>query len=292
MDISGNSLAINIVEEKSDNGNKQVKRAFKPKQPSEVDITIPTTSVNNQNTFAFIIGNEQYQRVSPVPFAQNDAKIFGEYCHKTLGMPTQNVKKYENATYGTMIGIVSDMQKIAKVYKGEVRMLFYYAGHGIPDEDSNDGYLLPIDADGMRTEVCYSLNRLYRELGELQAKSVVTFVDACFSGANRGNGMVVNARGIAIKVRNERPTGKTIVFTATSDKQTAYPYEEKGHGLFTYYLLKKLHDTKGMCSLGELGDYICSEVGKQAVVNNGKEQSPTVNASAELGEEWKSLKLK
>lgn len=292
VDISGNSLAINIVERTNNDDNKQNKKILKPKRPSEVDIEIPTTSDNNKNTFAFIIGNEQYQRVSQVPFAQNDAKILGEYCHKTLGMPTQNVKVYENATYGTMIEIVSDMQKIAKAYKGNASLLFYYAGHGIPDETSNDGYLLPIDADGMRTEVCYSLNRLYRELGELQAKNVVVFVDACFSGAIRGNGMIVDARGVAIKVNNDRPTGKTIVFTAASDKQTAYPYEEKGHGLFTYFLLKKLHDTKGVCTLGELGDYVCDEVSKYAVVSNGKEQTPKVFYSISMADCWKNIRLK
>ena len=257
-----------------------------------IDVSIPTGLISNTTTFAVIIGNERYTRVSHVPYANNDAKIFSEYCKKTLGLPDKNVKVYENATYGTMIGAVSDIQKIAKAFKGDINVIFYYAGHGIPDEATGDGYLLPIDADGLKTEVCYPLSRLYKELGGLGAKSVVAFMDACFSGAQRGNGMVVAARGVAIKAKSEHPTGNTIVFTAATDKQTAYPYEEKGHGMFTYYLLKKLHDTKGDCTLGELGSYICDEVAKQAVVTNGKEQTPVVLTSDGVLDKWKNLKLR
>lgn len=259
---------------------------------SSMDMNIPETGTNNSNTFAIIIGNEKYTQVSQVPFANNDAQIFAEYCQKTLGMPAKNVKVYKNATFGAMIGAISDIQKIAKAYKGDINVVFYYAGHGIPNEATGDAYLLPIDADGIHTEVCYPLNRLYKELGELNAKSVTAFMDACFSGSQRGNGMVVAARGVAIKAKNERPMGKTVVFTAATDKQTAFPFKEKQHGMFTYYLLKKIRESKGNCTLGELGSYVCDEVAKQAIVTNGKEQTPVVLTSAGVTEEWKNMKLK
>lgn len=259
---------------------------------NRIDLNIPTTSIRKNNTFAVIIGNERYQRVAHVPYANNDAKIFAEYCKKTLGLPDKNVKVYENATYGTMISAVSDIQKIAKAFKGNINVIFYYAGHGIPDEATGDGYLLPIDADGLKTEVCYPLKRLYREFDGLGAKSVVAFLDACFSGAQRGEGMVVAARGVAIKAKSDQPVGNTVVFAAATDKQTAYPFKEKGHGMFTYYLLNKLRDSKGDCTLGELGSYICDEVPKQAVITNGKEQTPVVLTSQALMNSWRNMKLK
>ena len=257
-----------------------------------MDMNIPETGANNANTFAVIIGNEKYTQVSQVPFANNDAQIFAEYCMKTLGMPAKNVKVYKNATFGAMIGAISDIQKIAKAYKGDINVIFYYAGHGIPNEATGDAYLLPIDADGIHTEVCYPLNRLYKELGELNAKSVTAFMDACFSGSQRGNGMIVAARGVAIKAKNERPMGKTVVFTAATDKQTAFPFKEKQHGMFTYYLLKKIRESKGNCTLGELGAYVCDEVAKQAIVTNGKEQTPVVLTSMGITDDWKNMKLK
>jgi hypothetical protein len=62
--------------------------------------------------------------------------------------------------------------------------------------------------------------------------------------------------------------------------------------MFTYYLLKKLRETKGDCTLGELGTYICDEVAKQAVVTNGKEQTPVVLTSGGVADSWRTMKLK
>lgn len=83
-----------------------------------------------------------------------------------------------------------------------------------------------------------------------------------------------------------------VVFSAASGDETAYPYKEKGHGLFTYFLLKKLQESKGNCTLGELGEYIQTNVRQQSVVVNRKSQTPTVVPSANIANDWKNLKLR
>jgi hypothetical protein len=83
-----------------------------------------------------------------------------------------------------------------------------------------------------------------------------------------------------------------VVFSAASGEETAYPYKEKHHGLFTYYLLKKLQMSKGNMSLGDLQDYVTDEVAKKSIVVNGKSQTPTVTPSANIGEGWRSWTLK
>ena len=83
-----------------------------------------------------------------------------------------------------------------------------------------------------------------------------------------------------------------VIFSAASGDETAYPYKEKGHGLFTYYLLKKLQESKGEATLQEIGDYVTEEVRRQSQVVNRKLQTPTVSASATMGDGWKEMKLK
>lgn len=51
-----------------------------------LDINIPETNEENKKTFAVIIGNENYERVTKVKYALNDAKVFASYCKKTLGL--------------------------------------------------------------------------------------------------------------------------------------------------------------------------------------------------------------
>ena len=191
-----------------------------------------------------------------------------------------------------MLRAVRDIKDIAGAYNGNINIIFYYAGHGVPNEETKDAFILPVDADGAHTDGCYSLKRLYKELGELNAKQIVVFLDACFCGAKRDGGMLASARGVALKAKKAEAQGNMVVFSAASDAETALPWNEKEHGLFTYFLLKKLQESKGGATLKELGDYIASNVKQKSSVVNHKSQTPTVIPSSSLSTTWESLKLK
>ena len=257
-----------------------------------IDENIPTNSAINDKTFVVIIGNENYKQVARVPYALNDAIIFKDYCKKTLGVPDKNIRSYPDATYAMMLSSLKDIQNIAEAYKGDINVIFYYAGHGVPNEKDQTTYLLPTDADGSQIDICMPVSQLYKGLAKMKAKNVTVFMDACFSGSLRGEGMITSARGVAIKAKEAAPQGNMVIFTAASGDETAYPYKEKGHGMFTYYLLKKLRDTKGDVTLGELGQYITENVRQQSVVVNRRMQTPTVTPAGALGNGWKNIKLK
>ncbi|MCR4919515.1 MAG: caspase family protein [Prevotella sp.] len=259
---------------------------------SDVDTDIPKSRANNANTYAVIIANERYRKVSPVPMAGNDGRVFAQYCEKTLNLPCENVMFYENATFADMIDAVSQLKVIASLHS-DLKVIFYYAGHGIPNESSHDAFLLPVDADGRQTKVCYPVKELYSELGALRASSVVVFLDACFSGATGDGGtLFADARSVFITTKEERPAGNMVVFSATTGDQTAYPYKEREHGLFTYYLLKRLQETKGKTTLGELSQYLIKNVQEKSLLLNKKLQTPTVAFSASMAGGWKNMKLR
>jgi len=291
---ANNDFAIDMPPIELDLGSDVATAPKREATPTTIDYSIdrqiPTSNTTNSKTFAVIIGNENYQRVAKVEYAKNDAKVFGEYCQKTLGLPANNIRRYTDATFGTMLAALKDIKSIADAYKGDLNVIFYYAGHGVPD-GTGRAYLLPVDADGSQPEVCLATSRLYKELNSLRAKSVVVFMDACFSGAQRGEGMLTAARGVALKAKSDVPEGNCVVFSAADGEETAFPYKEKGHGMFTYFLLKKLQETKGDVTLGELGEYIQTNVQQQAVVVNRKPQHPTVVPSANAGN-WRSVKLR
>lgn len=266
--------------------------SMKEETKADVDINIPTTTIVNNNTFAVIIANEHYQDVVHVPFACNDGDIFADYCKRILGLPATNVHLIKDATLNNMKREVNWLKQVSDAYKGTAKLIVYYAGHGIPDESTRDAYILPVDGFGTDITTGYSLQSLYATLGSLQAKSVTVFLDACFSGSMRNGNMIASARGVAIKVKRSAPTGNMVVFSAASGDETAYPYKEKRHGLFTYYLLKKLQLSKGNISLDDLQNYVTEEVAKRSIVVNGKSQTPTIISSSNIGDEWKSWTLK
>ena len=269
----------------------KLSKFMKENKGGDVDFDIPIADNVSNHTFAVIISNEKYQMEKSVQYAENDGKMFTEYCKKTLGLPEKNVHFITNATLNNIKHEIKWLQDVIAVYKGEAKAIFYYAGHGIPDEQNKSAYLLPIDGYGSDVTTGYALEDLYKALGSLPSKSVTVFLDACFSGAKRDGDMLASARGVAIKVKQNNPTGNMVVFTAAQGDETAYPYKEEGHGLFTYYLLKKLQETKGDVTLGELGDYIKTQVERQSIVTNGKLQSPSILPASSIGNGWKEWKL-
>ena len=266
--------------------------SYNANKTSAVDINIPTTKQIDRNTFAVIIGNENYKNVSDVQFAANDARIFGYYVEKTLGVPREQIKLIENATFNDIRLAIKWLSQAMNVCEGKGKAILYYAGHGIPNESNNSSYLLPVDGIGNDPASAYSLSELYDKLSKMQAQSITVFLDACFSGNNRGNGMLVAARGVAIKAKQSVPKGNMVVFSAAQGDETAYPYQDMQHGLFTYFLLKKLQETEGNVTFGELGDYLKSEVKRQSFLKNNKVQTPVISVALPLQNRWKNIKMK
>ena len=257
---------------------------------SDIDERVPITQVRAENTFAIIIANENYQHDPMVDYALRDGRTFKIYCQQVLGIPSENIRMHEDATLNNMRSVVNWISNVARVYGGEARVIFYYAGHGVPDDEGNTN-LLPVDGTAKDPATGYSLQSLYASLGGLDTRNVCVFLDACFSGKQRNNDMLVAARGVR-RAKEETPQGNMVVFSASKEDETAHSYPEKGHGLFTYFLCKKLQETEGNVTLGELADYVSSNVAKRSVVVLNTMQTPTTSASPVLENSWRDIKLR
>lgn len=261
---------------------------------SDIDYNIPHASMKRENTFCIIIANENYkQKDTPkVKFAAQDGKTFKEYCTRTLGVPNENVKFIANATYIQMKDQLKWLNKVADVYGDEANFIVYYSGHGVPDEKGNCK-LMPVDISINDVDNGYSLKELYETLGNITTKSALMIIDACFSGNDRDDVCALdeNHKGIVRKVKTESVKGNVIVMTAATNTETALVYNEKAHGLFSYYLMKKLQDTKGNVTYGDLFDYVNKEVKKKSTVVMDKTQTPSVTYSNNLSNTWREIKF-
>ena len=186
---------------------------------------------------------------------------------------------------------LKNIQTIADAFDGDINILFYYAGHGIPSDKSGHSYLMPIDAEGNDAEFCMATDELFSELALTEAKSVIVFLDACFSGANRGNGMLRSARGVRLKPKEMSPKGNMMILSASSEDEAAFPLEDQKHGLFTYCLLKKLNETKGKVTLKELAEHVKTNVRRISAIEMGISQTPSITISGELANKWQDLNL-
>lgn len=264
---------------------------------ADIATNIPENSVKSDLSFALIIGNEDYvsfqtdlSKEMNVDFAHNDAKLFREYAIKTLGIPPRNITLLLDATYGQISQALSKINLIAKSTNGKATIYFYYAGHGLPDQNTKEPYIIPVDISSSNISSAINLKDVYAKLTEHPSKKVIVFLDACFTGGGREQGLL-SARAVRVRPKENLLKGNMVVFSASSGEQNSLPYKQQKHGLFTYYLLKKLQETQGNINLKELSDYLTETVSLESILINSQEQTPRTNFSHDAEEQWQHWML-
>ena len=264
---------------------------------SDVDVDIPSTGRVVKNRFALIIGNEDYEKFQTglqsdqnVLFARNDALVFKDYVVKTLGVSDKHTFILTDATRGQMSREIERITELAKLTPN-AEIIFYYAGHGLPDFETFESYLIPVDVAASNLDDGIKLKDLYSKLASSKASRIMVFLDACFSGGGRGENGLLAARTVKIRPKSDIVEGNIVAFTASSGKEVSLPLASQSHGLFTYYLLRKLQETQGNVTLDELGQHLEQEIPKAALLENGLLQRPQVLVSPELDEKWMSWKF-
>jgi hypothetical protein len=235
----------------------------------------------NKNAYAIVIGIESYrQKLPKADFAAHDAKIISEYLTKTMGYPEENVITLTNDR-----ALKSDIEKyidrwLSNNVEENGRVFIYYSGHGAPNTKNGDAYLVPYDGDPtFIAETGYPIARLYESLGKLKAKEIIVVLDSCFSGAGGRSVLAKGAKPLVITINTPNIKKNISVMTASSGDQISSAYEERGHGLFTYFLLKGIKDENviqqdGSIKMEELFSYIKPQVERIARKQFNNEQSP------------------
>jgi len=285
-------LEVNVIPDNKTQNNTKIDNRTVVVGATDVDMNIPMNAQVNDKAFVVIIANENYQKEVKVKFAGNDGKVFKEYCEKTLGIPSKNIHFAQDASFGNMKSEIKWISDVASAFGGQAKIIFYYAGHGMPNEADKSAYLLPVDGFSSDFETAIKLEDLYTRLNVYPSKSITIFLDACFSGSVRDNGMLASARGVKIKPKTDIMKGNMVVFSAATGDETAYPYNDKQHGLFTYFLLKYLKETKGDANYADLSNFIIENVKQQSIIVNQKSQTPQVNTSMDIESSWQVMKLK
>ena len=255
---------------------------------------IPHASEKKRDAVAVIIGNKDYSYVPDVDFAINDAAIMRNYVKDAFGYNEENIIYIENATQSDFMRVFGTGTN----YKGKLfdylrtglsEVFIYYSGHGAPDTDQKQGYIVPVDCDPNKVSLNgYSIKTLYDNLdkaaSEKDLKHVTVVLDACFSGNSVKGSLLKNISPLGIII--EYPTlafENSSVITSTSVNQVSTWYLDKKQGLFTYFFLKGVqgnadinHDK--IITVKEVYEYTVDEVNGVpywARRLNHKSQTPT-----------------
>lgn len=256
---------------------------------SELLIDLDQRAPHAANRYALVIGNEDYNSMKQgatyqpdVEFAVRDAETFAKYATKVMGVKEDNVILVKNATYAQMKTSLEKVSKLAKANPKDLELIVYYAGHGQVDGDTKESYLIPVDVSITAPTAGLKLEDFYATLSACKAEKTMVFLDACYSGVGRG---------IVIRPKETPVKGNVVVMTATSSTQRSMPYQEKSHGLFTYFLLKAMKDGNAGMSIGDLYDEVSATVKTKSILINNAEQTPELISGPDIAPDWRNWNL-
>ena len=141
---------------------------------------------SDENYYALVIGNNDYQNKEKLEAAVNDANEISKILKEKYNF---KVKTLVNADYTK---IVDSLIEFTKDRKYNDNLLIYYAGHGELAEDENKGYWLPVDAGAEQDSKWISNDIVRNRIKATKAKHVLLVVDSCFAGSiSRGGAAVI-----------------------------------------------------------------------------------------------------
>lgn len=240
--------------------------------------------MNQPNAVAIVIGIETYRgaELPRADHAERDARTFAEYLRRTLGLNERNIRLLVGAEASKSDIVASLEEWLPSVLTPGANVYFYFSGHGAPDPNSGETYLVPFDGDpAFLRSKGIAVKDLYASLGGAPGKpKVLAFLDSCFSGGGARSVLPKGLRPL-VPVRNALPNkGALAVFAAATGNQAAGPSSSAPHGLFTEQVLKGLsgaadRDGDGSVSVHELHVFVKRNVEQEARRAN-RQQTPVM----------------
>jgi formylglycine-generating enzyme required for sulfatase activity len=250
-----------------------------------VTVALPSnaspTDFKQPNAYAVVIGISQYREevIPKVPYAVNDAQAVASLLEIHGGIPKTHIRLLtDSKATGNDLRSVGDWLRMR--VRPDSTVYVYYAGHGTPNPRTGEAYLVPWDGHPDYPSGLYPLKDLYIALNSLPVKDVFVVLDSCFSGTAGRSVLSANTRPMVITMENQLlASGQVMVFAAASGNQMSSDYSEKGHGLFTHYLLTGLSgeadaNKDKLVTLRELYPYVRDHVTRIAAEELNREQTP------------------
>lgn len=234
-----------------------------PKTPVlsvDIEKDFPKTEISRSEGIAVIIGNRDYEFYpdNPVEFAINDRNLAERYSKDVFGFRT--VLGGENlgfAQFRNIFGTEDNPEgELYRTLRVEEPVFIYITGHGHSKPQLNQkavSYIVPKDGNGYDLDAtCYPIDNLYQNLSYFierkKPEKLILIMDMCFSGylttaVSSARWESDNPLQDLIDIGKQSGTYVVCIF-ATQEAQTAKWYQEKKHGLLTYFVLKAFHNSE------------------------------------------------
>ncbi len=253
--------------------------------------------------YAILVGIELYQKqdqLSPLKYCAEDVDLVRETLLLECGYDEGNIvvmKEADKINLKPMFRpyrgpLMDRLREVLKKTVAEDSVLFFFSGHGLLDENTGLGYLATVDTNTNQlptTALAMSeLRRMLTDPDICQAQSKLVILDCCHAGAKGATAAVKGAAAPGEVGRALQGAKGLFTLGSCTSKQISLEFDDKKHGLFTYYLIEGLKgvslnkapaDTNrdGLVTDHELYTYTGTHVAKKAIDMGGQQNPVHIN---------------
>lgn len=226
---------------------------------------------------ALIIGINDYKdpKIPDLQTAVSDAKDMAELLIQRYGFQVNLLLDQE----ATKVAIYRALRNLASSTKLDDSVLIYYAGHGDLDRTYNDGWWIPVDAEGGNPVTYLDNIQVQKSMRNMNARHVLLISDSCYSGTLFGQSRAI-PKAIDSKYYVNLYNEKSRWGMTSGNKTPVSDVGSSGHSVFAYQLLKELgKNEKPYLSIQEL----CTRIAP--IVSNNSEQTPLCRPIRDTGDQ-------
>ncbi|HMK43787.1 MAG TPA: caspase family protein [Dissulfurispiraceae bacterium] len=213
----------------------------------------PEDGKENQNTphgvnfgryYALVIGNNNYEHLSGLVTAHQDAQDLAALLEKNYGFSVKLLLDAKRAD------IITTLAGYREKLGWRDNLLIYYAGHGWLDKDGDEGYWLPVDATRNDELNWVSNASITTALKAIEAKHVLVVADSCYSGKLvRGLHITQRTPDYYSKIAQKRAR---LVIASGGLEPVADSGGKGNHSVFASAFLSALTENQGIIDGSEL----------------------------------------
>jgi len=228
-----------------------------------------------EQSWALVIGINDYQIASPLGFARQDAEAFAGVLVERFGFPEQNVAILtdQNATRDQIL--TSFLRFSKEDVSPDDRVAVFFAGHGHTRAGRRGevGYLVPVDGDPENPITLIRWDELTRNADLIEAKHLLFVMDACYGGLAVQRGALAGTSRF-LKDMLQRYSRQVLTAGKADETVADSGGPRPNHSMFTGHLLDALEgsaaDSNGIISANAVMAYVYERVGKDP----SSQQSP------------------
>lgn len=225
------------------------------------------------NSWAVVVGINEYQHASRLGYARNDAVAFAEVLINRFGFPAANVVVLLDDE-ATAPAIRARLHELARKTGEDDRVVVFYAGHGYthPAGQREVGFLVPVEGTAADTATLLPWSDLLTVSQLIPAKHMLFIMDACYGGMIGMRALAPGHRRLLRDMlsrysRQFLAAGKADEVVADSGGPTP------GHSVFTGHLLDALEGglqaSEGVVSANALMAHVYDRVATERCISPG-----------------------